>query len=98
MSLTALLIVLMADAATRLEEWRAGRAYTKVGPILGCDGSYVCYLEKRRARPGRKIAHRIEMIAGIPASAWDDVDVTSRWDAAQGAKRRARKPAKGRAA
>lgn len=54
----------------QLKKWRGGRSYREAGEVLGCDASFVRYIEKKTRRPGRDLAIRLRDEAGIPVEAW----------------------------
>lgn len=65
------------DAAARLNTWMDNKGLTRdeAGRMLGCHGSLLSKLVKRRQRPGRMVSLLIEQVVGIPQSDWDSVKV-----------------------
>lgn len=59
------------EAAGLLRAWRGERSLRTAGDLLGCDPSYVSYLERGERKPGRALASRIRDAAGIAPEAWD---------------------------
>lgn len=58
------------DAPAALKTWRGDRTLRVAGALLGCDPSYVAYLEKGQRTPPLDLAVRIEDLTGIPVRAW----------------------------
>lgn len=59
------------DAAESLRAWRGKRSLAEAGGLIGCDASYVRYLEKRQKVPQRRnFLAKLHDVVGIPTEAW----------------------------
>lgn len=61
-------------ARERLAAWRAaeGISQAKAAERVGCSVDMYASIERGRRRPGRRLAHAIEDIAGVRSVAWDE--------------------------
>lgn len=54
----------------KLRKWRGERTYREAADVLGCDASYVRYIEIGKRKPGRDLAERIRIEVGVQPPEW----------------------------
>jgi transcriptional regulator with XRE-family HTH domain len=65
------------DASAQLAAWRKAKhlKLRQVAARVGCDPSTLNKIERRKRRPGRDLADKLEKHAGIAAELWKRVRI-----------------------